>query len=42
MPDIMKRDIRFRATNYAIDNAYGTPLANKKVSSLIKDEIGRS
>jgi len=29
--DIMKRDIsRFDTSNYAVDNAYGIPLANKK------------
>ena len=35
----MKRDIdRFDTRDYAIDNAYGIPLANKKVPGLMKDE----
>jgi len=37
--DIMKRDIsRFDTTDYAVDNAYGFPLVNKKVPGLMKDE----
>jgi len=35
----MKRDIsRFDTSNYAVDNAYGTPFINKKVPGMIKDE----
>jgi len=37
--DTMKRDIaRFDTNDYPIDNAYGMPLANKKMPSLMKDE----
>ncbi|XP_018406599.1 PREDICTED: uncharacterized protein LOC108782741 [Cyphomyrmex costatus] len=35
----MKRDIaRFDTSDYQADNAYGMPLANKKVPGLMKDE----
>ncbi|RLU24061.1 hypothetical protein DMN91_004270 [Ooceraea biroi] len=35
----MKRDIaRFDTSDYASDNVYGIPLANKEVPSLMKDE----
>jgi len=35
----MKHDIsRFNTSNYTVDNMYGIPLANKKVSGLMKDE----
>jgi len=37
--DIVKRDIaKFDTSDYPTDNAYGIPLVNKKVSSLIKDK----
>jgi len=37
--DIMKRDInRFDTSDYAVDNAYGFPLVNKKVPGLMKAE----
>ena len=37
--ETMKRDIaRFDTSDYPVDNAYGMPLANEKVSSLMKDE----
>ncbi|RLU21120.1 hypothetical protein DMN91_005493 [Ooceraea biroi] len=35
----MKHDIaRFDTSDYEVDNAYGMPLANNKVPSLMKDE----
>ena len=35
----MKRDIdRFDISDYAVNNAYCIPLANKKVPGLIKDK----
>ncbi|XP_070169356.1 uncharacterized protein [Polyergus mexicanus] len=35
----MKRDIdRFDTSDYAMDNAYGMPLANKKIPGAMKDE----
>ena len=38
--ETMKRDIaKFDTSDYSADNVYGMPLANKKVSSLTKDEI---
>ncbi|KYN18339.1 DNA polymerase, partial [Trachymyrmex cornetzi] len=37
--ETMKRDIaRFDTSDYPADNAYGMPLANKKVPGLMKDE----
>ncbi|XP_025073984.1 uncharacterized protein LOC112552593 [Pogonomyrmex barbatus] len=37
--ETMKHDIaRFDTSDYPSDNAYGMPLANKKVSDLMKDE----
>ncbi|KYN09798.1 hypothetical protein ALC57_18080, partial [Trachymyrmex cornetzi] len=37
--DVMKRDInRFDTNDYAVDNAYSIPFANKKVPGLMKDE----
>ncbi|XP_018342240.1 PREDICTED: uncharacterized protein LOC108748509 [Trachymyrmex septentrionalis] len=37
--ETMKRDIaRFDTSDYPTDNAYGMPLANQKVPSLMKDE----
>ncbi|KYN19375.1 hypothetical protein ALC57_08291 [Trachymyrmex cornetzi] len=39
MYETMKRDIaRFDTSDYPADNAYGTPLTNKKVPCLMKDE----
>ncbi|KYQ52666.1 hypothetical protein ALC60_08197, partial [Trachymyrmex zeteki] len=39
--DIVKRDInRFDTNDYSIDNAYGIPLANKKVPGLMKENNG--
>ncbi|XP_029672378.1 uncharacterized protein LOC115241009 [Formica exsecta] len=39
MYEDMKRDIdRFDTSDYAVDNAYGISLANKKVPGLMKDE----
>jgi len=37
--DVMKRDIsRFDTSDYPADNMYGMPLANKKVSGLMKNK----
>ncbi|KYN21765.1 hypothetical protein ALC57_05866 [Trachymyrmex cornetzi] len=37
--ETMKRDIaRFDTSDYPVENAYGMPLANKKVPGLMKDE----
>jgi len=42
MYDIMKRDIsRFDTCDYAVDNAYGIPLVNKKVLILLEDNNNR-
>jgi len=35
----MKRDInKFVMNDYTVNNAYGIPLPNKKISGLVKDE----
>ncbi|XP_071651462.1 uncharacterized protein [Temnothorax longispinosus] len=37
--DTMKRDIdKYDTSDYAVDNAYGIPLANEKVPGLMKDK----
>ncbi|XP_076660643.1 uncharacterized protein LOC143364000 [Halictus rubicundus] len=39
--ELLKRDInRYDTSNYAENNAYGVPIANKKMLGLMKDENG--